>query len=79
MKNTGKTGSREVQRQISKIRDLYESIGMPINFAELGAKEEDIPVLVEKFGLGDGKTGGFVALSSEDVAEILHIAANAAL
>ena len=32
MKNTGKTGSREVQRQISKIRDLYESIGMPINF-----------------------------------------------
>ncbi len=32
MKNTGKTGSREVQRQISKIRDLYESIGQPIDF-----------------------------------------------
>ena len=32
MKNTGKTGSREVQRQISKIRDLYESIGLPIDF-----------------------------------------------
>ena len=32
MKNTGKTGSREVQRQISKIRDLYESIGQAIDF-----------------------------------------------
>ena len=50
---------------------------MPINFEERGAKEEDIPVLVEKFGLGDGKTGGFVQLTSADVAEILRIAANA--
>ncbi len=64
---------------ITRFRRFLHDIGMPINFAELGAKEEDIPVLVEKFGLGDGRTGGFVALSSADVAEILHIAANAAL
>ena len=32
MKNNRKTGSMEVQRQISKIRDLYESIGSPIDF-----------------------------------------------
>jgi len=50
---------------------------MPINFEELGAKEEDIPTLVDKFGVGDGKTGGFVALSAEDVAEIYQIAARA--
>ncbi len=62
---------------IKAFRSFLRSIGMPINFAELGAKEEDIPLLVEKFGLGDGKTGGFVALSSEDVAEILRIAAHA--
>ncbi len=60
-------------------REFLHSIGMPINFAELGAKEEDIPALVEKFGLGDGRTGGFVRLSSEDVAEIYRIAAKAEL
>ena len=32
MKNTRKTGSMEVQRQISRIRDIYESIGRPIDF-----------------------------------------------
>ena len=48
---------------------------MPINFAELGAKSEDIPKLVDKFGVGDGRTGGFKALSAEDVTEIYNIAA----
>lgn len=62
---------------IKKFRSFLKSIGMPINFEELGAKEEDIPVLVDKFGLGDGKTGGFVQLSSEDVAKIYTIAAHA--
>lgn len=62
---------------IKKFRSFLKSIGMPINFEELGAKEEDIPALVDKFGLGDGKTGGFVQLSSEDVAKIYTIAAHA--
>ncbi len=60
-------------------RRFLHSIGMPVNFAELGAKEEDIPKLVEKFGIGDGKTGGFVHLSAADIAEIYRIAAHAAL
>ncbi|MBR6223660.1 MAG: iron-containing alcohol dehydrogenase [Lachnospiraceae bacterium] len=60
-------------------RRFLHDIGMPINFEELGAKEEDIPVLVDKLGLGDGKTGGFVELTSEDVASIYRIAANASL
>ena len=64
---------------ITAFRKFLHEIGMPINFKELGAKEEDIPVLVEKFGLGDGKTGGFMPLSSEDVANIYRIAANATL
>ncbi len=66
-------------RGIRCFRRFLHDIGMPINFAELGAKAEDIPVLVEKLGLGDGKTGGFVSLSSDDVAEIFRIAANAEL
>lgn len=70
----------ETARQgIQSFRIFLHNIGMPINFAELGAKEEDIPVLVEKFGLGDGKTGGFVSLSSEDVADIYRIAVKASL
>ncbi|MBR6617096.1 MAG: iron-containing alcohol dehydrogenase [Oscillospiraceae bacterium] len=65
---------------IYAFRRFLSSIGMPINFEQLGAKEEDIPVLVDKFGLGeDGRTGGFVSLSSEDVAEIYRIAAKAEL
>ena len=64
---------------IRRFRSFLHSIGMPINFAELGAKEEDIPALVDKFGLGSGRTGGFVALSAEDVTEIYKIAARASL
>jgi len=60
-------------------RRFLHSIGMPVNFAELGAKEEDIPKLVEKFGIGDGRTGGFVHLSAADIVEIYRIAAHAAL
>ena len=64
---------------IKAFRTFLHNIGMPINFAELGAKEEDIPALVEKHGVGDGRTGGFVALSADDIANIYRIAANAAL
>ena len=56
-------------------RHFLRSIGMPLDFAELGAKEEDIPALVEKFGIGDGRTGGFVKLSADDIAAIYRIAA----
>ncbi|WP_027728870.1 iron-containing alcohol dehydrogenase [Treponema sp. C6A8] len=64
---------------IKRFRAFLHSIGMPINFAELGAKEEDIPTLVEKFGIGSGKTGGFVHLSAADIAKIYKIAAKASL
>ncbi len=60
---------------IERFRLFLHKIGMPTNFNELGAKKEDIPALVEKFGLGNGKTGGFVSLSSDDITEIYNIAA----
>ena len=62
---------------IRKFRRFLHDIGMPVNFKELGARVEDIPKLVEKFGLGDGRTGGFVSLSSEDVTAIYKTAAEA--
>ena len=64
---------------IKRFRSFLHGIGMPINFEELGAKENDIPVMVEKLGLGSGKTGGFAELSAEDAAEIYRIAAKAKL
>lgn len=66
---------------IKAFRKFLRSIGMPINFAELGAKEEDIPELAEKFAVTkigeNGTTGGFVKLTKEDAAEIYRIALNA--
>jgi alcohol dehydrogenase YqhD (iron-dependent ADH family) len=62
---------------IKSFRRFLHSIGMPINFAELGAKEDDIPKLVEKLNPGDG--WGFVPLKAKDVTEIYRIAAHATL
>lgn len=64
---------------IHRFRKFLHSIGVPINFAELGAREEDIPTLVSKFGIGDGKTGGFMQLNAHDVTEIYKLAAKASL
>lgn len=61
---------------IKSFRKFLHEIGMPINFTELGAKEEDIPQLVAKMGIKD-KTWGFQPLSADDVAEVLKIAAKA--
>lgn len=56
---------------IAAFRSFLDSIGMPSKISEVGGKEEDIPQLVKLFGLPEGgKTGGFVQLSSEDVANI---------
>ena len=64
---------------IRRFRSFLHSIGMPINFAELGAKEEDIPTLVKKLGIGSGKKPGFVPLTSQDAENIYKIAVNAKL
>jgi alcohol dehydrogenase YqhD (iron-dependent ADH family) len=64
---------------IVRFRQFLRSIGMPINFAELGAKESDIPQLVKTFGIGDGTTGGFVHLTAKDIQSIYEIAAKATL
>lgn len=64
---------------IKRFRSFLHSIGMPINFEELGAKAEDIPVLVEKLGVGDGVRYGFVPLDKAAVTEIYTIASKATL
>ena len=61
---------------IQALQNFLVSIGMPKNFEELGAKEEDIPKLVEVLCRGDGRTGsisGFVTLNEEDCTKIYQM------
>ncbi len=61
---------------IKAFQNFLISIGMPRNFTELGAKEEDIPVLAQNLCYGngrDGKIGGFVTLAKDDCEEIYRM------
>jgi hypothetical protein len=60
---------------ILRYRKWLKSLDMPLTFAELGAKEEDIPALVAKLGLNGNTLGGLVQLNDEDVANIFRLAA----
>ena len=58
---------------IRRLADFLTSIGMPKNFEELGAKEADIPKLVENLCCGNGREGkitGFVTLDKDDCTKI---------
>ena len=58
---------------INAFQNFLISLGMPKNFEELGAKEEDIPKLVEVLCRGDGRDGtitGFVTLNEQDCTNI---------
>jgi alcohol dehydrogenase YqhD (iron-dependent ADH family) len=47
---------------------------MPIRFEQLGAKPEDIPILVKNMQLGDRTLGNFVKLTEEDITKIYELA-----
>ena len=59
---------------LRRYRAWLKSIGMPLNFKELGAKEEDIPKLVATLGLKGNTLGSFRPLDEKDVTDILRIA-----
>ncbi len=61
---------------INALQAFLSSLGMPKNFAELGAREEDIPKLVQVLCRGDGRTGsigGFVTLNEDDCTKIYRM------
>ena len=61
---------------INAFSKFLSSLGMPGNFEELGAKEEDIPVLVENLCCGNGRDGsitGFVTLDKDDCTKIYQM------
>lgn len=61
---------------IEALKQFLKSIGMPGNFEELGAKEEDIEKMAHTACYGNGREGsigGFVPLKEEDVKAIYRL------
>lgn len=61
---------------IQAFQNFLIEIGMPKNFAELGAKEEDIPAMVKTLCYGNGRKGyiqGFVKLDETDCTKIYQM------
>lgn len=60
---------------IKRLERFWKSLGLPLNFKELGAKEEDIPFMVKNLGLKEGEhIGSFVPLYNEDIEKIYRLA-----
>ena len=67
---------RTAKAGIEALRSFLISIGMPKNFEELGAKEEDIERMAHCACHGDarqGTIGGFVSLNQQDVENIYRL------
>lgn len=58
---------------ISRFEQFLKSLGMPLNFAQLGARESDIPEMVAHLGLRSG-VGGFVKIEAKDAEAIFRLA-----
>ncbi len=68
--DTGRAG-------IARLRETFRSWGMPVSFAQIGAKAEDIPAMVahRREKPGAFPFGGFVKIGPDDMEAILRIAA----
>ena len=67
---------RQTAREgVAAFETFLKELGMPLTFAEIGAKAEDIEKLVEMNGIGDGITGGYVGLDKAAHFEIYETAA----
>lgn len=60
---------------IRRLREFFRSLGMPVTFAEIGAKAEDIPDMVaHRAQKPNGfPFGNFVKIQPDDMAEICHL------
>jgi len=68
--------ARTAMDGVRAFRVFLKSIGMPLNFAGVGADPKDIEKLVEMNHVGSGKTKGFVELDAAAIREIYELAAN---
>ncbi len=58
---------------IAAFRKWLASLGLPLDFASLGAKEEDIPKLVKTLNLSGNTLGSFRPLTDPDVEAIYRL------
>lgn len=59
---------------ILRYENFLRSIGMPVRFSDINAREEDIPLLVKQTGIGNGSMGSFVSLTAADIEKIYRLA-----
>lgn len=60
---------------IEHLESFFQEIGMPLSFAEIGAKEEDIDILLDHLDVNRGfPLGSFVSLTREDCKNIYLLA-----
>jgi alcohol dehydrogenase YqhD (iron-dependent ADH family) len=62
---------------IKALKDFFSSIGLPVNFKQLGAKASDIDQLIETLKINSGgELGAFRRLNMKDARAIYEMAAN---
>ena len=61
---------------IKALRNLWGDAGLPLNFEQLGAKREDIPVLLKNLGDKDHTEGHFVVLHMDEIQKVFETAAD---
>lgn len=66
---------RTAKAGIVALRTFFKSLGMPLNFEQIGASIDDIPQLLKLLFLSKKSVGNFVQLSPEDCEAIYKIAA----
>lgn len=59
---------------IRALRNFWKEAGMPLSFSDLGANENDIPVLLDKLGIDNHTEGNFVKLDRNACEEIYRLA-----
>lgn len=60
-----------IEAGIKRLKDFYEAVGIPVHYADLGVKEEDIPTLCSTVRRGpDGMAGHFKKLDDQDLMNI---------
>jgi alcohol dehydrogenase YqhD (iron-dependent ADH family) len=66
---------RTAREGISRLEAFITSIGLPLNFAGIGAREADIEYMVRTSGVNENfKLGSYVSLGAADVAAIYRLA-----
>lgn len=58
---------------IARWENFLKSIGMPFSFAEIGAKEEDIPKMVAHLSKKGG-VGAFIKIHEKEAEDIFRLA-----